>query len=50
MPDFIILEVAKEYGQSPHEVEQWPEYWFHRAAMKLRAERQGERNRTQKPK
>jgi hypothetical protein len=33
-----VLVIAKEYGTSPQEVEQWDLYWFNRAVLKLRAD------------
>jgi hypothetical protein len=39
MPGNLILEIAKEYGQSPDDVEsKWSLYWFNRAVLKLKAE------------
>ena len=34
----LILIVAKEYGQSPQDVENWDSYWFERAAVKAHGE------------
>lgn len=34
----MILVLAKEYGQSPQDVENWDVYWFERAALKLEGE------------
>lgn len=39
MPGNLILAIAKEYGQSPDQVEtEWSAYWVNRAALKLEAE------------
>ncbi len=34
----MILLLAEKYGQSPGDVENWDEFWFARAAVKLEAE------------
>ncbi len=31
-PDgYLVLKLAKEYGQAPQDVENWDEYWTQRA-------------------
>lgn len=42
------MEIAIEYGQAPHEVEQWPAYWFNRAAFRMIAKNKAERNRAER--
>jgi len=34
----LILSVAKEYGQSPGDVENWESVWFERAVVKMHGE------------
>lgn len=34
----MILVLAKEYGQSPQDVENWDTYWLERAALKIEGE------------
>jgi hypothetical protein len=39
MPERFILVLAKEYGQSPGEIEQnWEPFWLNRALIELQAQ------------
>lgn len=49
MPERVILILAKEYGQSPGDIEQnWEPWWVNRAILELQA--QGEINRRKEKK
>jgi len=36
--EFLVLRLAKEYGQAPEDVEKWDAYMFERAAVLMHAE------------
>jgi hypothetical protein len=40
--------LAEKYGQSPSDVEEWPEYWFNRAVLSLEVEAEMDRRFQQK--